>query len=207
MDKRNWLCLQGQERKLQRTALLRCALPSKRRRKNREDELSKEGWFALSEDLWRDPREKPRKVRMLADTNFPTQLVQAIKTRGMWVRTAQELSLSKLADDELLGRATERCCILITMDKDFWSDAKFPLHKDGAIVFLDGKDASIANTDGFELLMVFLKSFGGGWTRGKIRASSHRMFIKWISSGKKLAYEIKPIRPLIYAREVTVRSA
>lgn len=177
-------------------------LPSKRKRKNREDELFREGWFPLSEDLWRAPGEKREKVRVVSDANFPIQLVEAMRRRKVEVKTAQELGLAKLADDELLRKVTEQGCLLITMDKDFWSDGKFPLHQRGAIVFVDGKDASIGRTDGFELLMVFLMSFGGGWTRGKIRASSERMLMKLSVDGKKVAYEIKPFRPLIYAREV-----
>lgn len=181
-------------------------VPSKRKRKNREDELFKEGgWFALSEDMWtwwREPGQKREKVRIVSDANFPVQLVEAMKRRGIAVKTAQELGLAKLPDDELLRKVTERGNVLITMDRDFWSDGKFPLHQRGAIVFVDGKDAGIARTDGFELLMVFLMSFGGGWTRGKLRASSERMFMKLSVDGRNVAYEIKPFRPLIYAREV-----
>ena len=177
-------------------------LPSKKKRKNREEELLKKGWFALSEDMWRDPGEQPEKVRLVSDTNFPIQLVEIIVRRGIEVKTAQELGLAKLADDELLRQVTVRGYLLITMDKDFWCDRKFPLHERGAIVYVDGKDAGIASTDGFELLMVFLMSFGGGWTRGKLRASSERMSIKLSVDGKNVAYEIKPFGQLIYAREV-----
>ena len=73
--------------------------------------------------------------------------------RGIAVKTAQELGLAKLPDDELLRKVTERGDVLITMDRGFWSDGKFPLHQRGAIVFVDGKDAGIARTEGIELLM------------------------------------------------------
>lgn len=86
------------------------------------------------------------------------------------------------------------------MDKDFWSDGKFPLHKTGGIVFIEGEGARAANTDGFQILVEFLISFGGGWTRGKFRASSTGMYAKTLrDDGKKMLYQIKPFRPPIYA--------
>jgi predicted nuclease of predicted toxin-antitoxin system len=178
-------------------------LPTKTKRRNREDALWKEGWFPVSEDLWREPGQRLKKLKMIADANFPIQLVEIMRGRGIEVRTAQELGLGKRADDELLREVSGRNYVLITMDRDFWSDAKFPVHQRGVIVFIDAKDISIARTDGFELLILFLMSFGGAWTRGKIRASSHRMFLKLSVDGKKVVFEIKPFRPLIYAREVS----
>ena len=80
------------------------------------------GWFALSEDMWtwwREPGQKREKVRMVSDANFPVQLVEAMKRRGIAVKTAQELGLAKLPDDELLRKVTERGDVLITMDRDF----------------------------------------------------------------------------------------
>lgn len=89
---------------------------------------------------------------------------------------------------------------------DFWSDKKFPLHQRGGIIFVDGKNASIAETDGFELLIVFLTSFGGGW-KGRFRASSQRVYVKFAGADcRKVLYEVAPIRPLIYEREVTEES-
>ena len=181
-------------------------MPSRTKRKSREEELSKEGWYPLSEDLWREPGQIRKKLRIIADTNFPIQLVEAMRRIGIDVKTAQELGLEKRADDELCRDVSARGYVLITMDRDFWSNVKFPLHERGAVVFVDGKDSTIARTDGFELLMVFLTSFGGGWTRGKVRASSERMYLKLSVDGKKVAYEIKPFRPLIYVREVSETS-
>jgi len=94
------------------------------------------------------------------------------------------------------------------MDKDFWSDGKFPLHKTAGILFIDGEGVGMADTNGFNLLVEFLISFGGGWTRGKFRASSEGMYAKTLrDDGKKVLYEIKSFLPLIYAREMVLESA
>jgi hypothetical protein len=102
-------------------------VPSKRKQKARENKLFEDGWFELSDDMWLDPGERPKNVRLVADANFPRGLVEVFRKRNIEVRTAQELGLHRLADEELLGRVLELGCVLITMDKDFWSDAKFPL--------------------------------------------------------------------------------
>jgi len=73
-------------------------LPSKRKQRTRVEDLSKEGWFPLSEDMWREPGEKPKKVRIAADANFPFGLVEILRRRGFEVKTAQELGLEKLSD-------------------------------------------------------------------------------------------------------------
>lgn len=179
-------------------------MASKRKQKSREDELFETGgWFALSDDMWKDPGEKRKKLRMVADANFPIALVNSLKNRGIEVKTAQELRLEKLPDEELLRRVLELGHLLITMDGDFWSDGKFPLHKAGGVVFVDGEDEGIGNTEGFELLLAYLESFGGGWRKGKIRAASDRIYTKIVGhEGKRVMYEIKGFRPLIYAREV-----
>lgn len=178
-------------------------MPSRRKEKRREDELSTDGWFRLSSDLWLETLEIPQKLRAVADTNFPIGLTERMGSRGIDVRTAQSLGLERLADEDLLRRVTADGRVLVTLDRDFWSDEKFPIHQCGGVIFVDAKDEGIARSDGFELLIVFLRSFGGGWTNLKIRASSERVFMKGISTETKaFVYEIRAIRGGIYARGI-----
>lgn len=153
--------------------------------------------------MWLDPGEKPPKVRLVADTNFPYQLVDELRKGRIEVRTAQELGLDRLPDDQLLREVAKRGMALITRDRDFLSDHKFPVHTSGMVVHLEGDGEGIGNTIGFELLIYFLKIWG---TRksGKIRGTSDSLFLKIQGhEGKNAAYEIKAIRPGLYAREVT----
>jgi Domain of unknown function (DUF5615) len=176
-------------------------LPSKRKRRKREDALSEDGWFDLTADLWREPGETPLKLRLVSDTNFPAPLVELLEKRKFDIRTAQSFGWERLGDEELLQKVADRGCVLITLDQDFWSDEKFPLHQSAGVIFVDEKDESIGETDGFELLMALVRSFGGGWSRMKIRASSARVYMKGISwETKKFVYEIRAIRGGIYAR-------
>lgn len=177
-------------------------MPSLRKLKTRDDDLYKDGWFGITPDIWRPSSRKPGKARMVSDANFPLPLVRAMIRRGLDIRTAHELGLSQLADDELLEQITKMGRILLTMDADFWSDTKFPLHRVGCLVFVEGNESRIERTDGFDLLILFLTTFGGASTRMKIKATSDRIFTKINVDGKKTGFEIKGFRPFIYAREM-----
>ncbi len=91
----------------------------------------------------------------------------------------------------------------IGIPRDFWSDAKFPLTGPGGIIFVEGSDQRIGETEGFGLLVLFLLAFGGGWRKGKFKASSTGMVMKINGhESKKVIYEFRGFRPLVYAREV-----
>ena len=107
----------------------------------------------------------------------------------------------RLEDHELLREVLSSGCELITMDKHFWSDRKFPLHRWGGIIYIDSGSSQFGGTVGFDLLTAFLVSFGGGWDRPKIKASSDKLHMKLISvEGDKIVYEIKTRHGHVYAR-------
>lgn len=152
--------------------------------------------------MWLEPGEKPRKLRLIADANFPYQLVETLRKGSIEVRTAQELGLHRLPDDQLLREAVKRGMVLITRDRDFLSDHKFPVHTSGMVVHLEGDGEGIGNSVGFELLIYFLKIWGAR-KFGKIRGTSESVFLKIQGyQGKKVVYQVKAIRPGLYAREV-----
>ena len=77
---------------------------SKRKKELRENTLFESGWFAISEDMWKDPGEVSSKLRFVSDVNFPSPLMDRIWKRGIEVMTAQELGFDKLTDDDLLAK-------------------------------------------------------------------------------------------------------
>lgn len=177
-------------------------MASKRKEKIRSDARFEHGWFEVSEDLWREPGEKAEKLRLLADANFPSGLVERLRKRRIEVKTAQELRLHRLPDEQILQEAAKRGLYLITLDRDFWSDERFPLRSSGRLIFVDARDEHIAETNGFELLVVLLKSWGGGHSHGKIRTTAESVYLKFLNDpGSQAVYEFKAIRPYIYARE------
>ena len=63
-------------------------------------------------------------------------------------------------------------------------------------------NALFIDSDGFELLIVLLKSLGVA-EGAKVKASASQLFFKGVAvGGKKFFYEIKAIRPGAYVREV-----
>ncbi len=112
------------------TSMGASTVPSKRKQKAREDKLFQDGWFELSDDMWLEPGEKPKKVRLVADANFPYQLVEVLREQKIEVKTAQELGLHRLADKELLRRVLELGYALITMDGD-WGFRTMPISVPG----------------------------------------------------------------------------
>ena len=177
-------------------------MASKRRDKIRSDARFEDGWFEVSEDLWREPGGKPEKLRLLADANLPRGLTERLRKRGIEVKTAQEIGIHRLPDEQIIQEAAKRGFYLITLDRDFWSDVRFPLRSTGRLIFVDARDEHIAETSGFELLQILLKSWGGGHRHGKIRATAESVYLKFLPAvGKQAMYEFKAIRPYIYARE------
>ena len=179
-------------------------MPSKTKRKIRQDELFRtHGWFPISEDMWKDPGETSRKPRLVSDVNVPAPLVDKIRTRKIEVKMAKELGLEKMSDSDLLSTVSAKGYVLITLDADFWSDRKIPLQKCGGLVQIENTNPGYSDSDGFELLMVLLESLGGLGRGVKFKSTSTQLFTKNIGdNGKKVLYEIRAIRPLVYAREI-----
>jgi len=177
-------------------------LPSKRKIKLAEDLLENDGWFSVCPAMWRGPGETPKKLRLVADANFPDGLVRLIKREKVDIRTARALGMERLSDENLLPKVSQAGCALITLDRDFWSDEKVPLHRQQGVVFVDGKDESIGRTLGFAFMLIFLKTFHG-WKGAKFRVTSTRLFFKAISfENKKVVYELQLIASGVYAREI-----
>lgn len=180
-------------------------MPSKRKAKLREDEHYEDGgWFVISEDMWLDKGEKPRKVRLIADANFHQKLTEVLRANGLEVRTAQELQLHRMSDEQLLHEADKKDMILITRDHDFLSEHKFPLHKSGKIVLVEGDGKGIGGSMGFALLILLLKIWGSTRWYGKVRTTSESVYLKFHGNdGKNRAYEFKAIGSRFYAREIS----
>lgn len=179
-------------------------MPSKRKEKLREDARSEDGWIEVSEDMWRDPGEQPRKVRLIADAHFPQKLVEVLRSNGLEVRTAQELHLHRMSDEQLLHEVDKKGMILITRDHDFLSERKYPVHRSGKIVFVEGDGEAIGITIGFALLVLLLKSWGSTRWHGKVRTTSESVYLKFHGNdGKNREYEFKAMQPHLYARQIS----
>lgn len=98
-------------------------MATRRKAKIRSDARFGEGWFEVSEYLWREPGQKPEKQRLLADANLPRAITEALRQRGIEVRTAQELGIDRMPDEQIVQEAANRGLTVITLDRDFWQEA------------------------------------------------------------------------------------
>lgn len=76
-------------------------------------------------------------MRLLADENFPFQLIALLKAAGhdiLWVRTA----CPGERDSVLLERAEAEGRVILTLDRDFWQitlQRRSPLKNSGVVLF------------------------------------------------------------------------
>jgi hypothetical protein len=121
------------------------------------------------------------------------------------VRTAGELGLANLPDDELFQKAKRLQRTVLTNGPDFWSDSKFPLRLGGGAVVLDGGgsgDTGASLSAFFLLYEAFARSFGGRWRGVRVKASTERLLVRVPGEqGKPVIYEIAVLKGIFSARE------
>jgi hypothetical protein len=86
------------------------------------------------------------KWRIYADNNVSQDVVELLRQSGMnvlWV--AEEPELRRHRDDKFhYGQAGKLGRYLLTSDRDFWDDRKFPLLQSPGLILLDSDDPQTA---------------------------------------------------------------
>jgi len=164
-------------------------------------------WFEISEDLWRDPRARPKKLKLCADASVPQQFVDEVRQANIPVRIASEDGLSNRPDAEILAWANRAGRVLITFDQDFWDDRKFPLQNVKGLIFVDASPSKIDDAlMAFGLVYgPFASSYSLEWWEGmKVRAKREGFILKMRTwEGKMTQYAIKLVGGRLYARELS----
>ena len=90
-------------------------------------------WRPLAESLTKADRQKALsefrrlpQTSFLFDENVQTNVISAIRAYGLRVDTIRELDYRRRADEEVLALAWKRKQMLVTYDRDFWDDERFP---------------------------------------------------------------------------------
>ena len=163
-------------------------------------------WFEVTEDLWREQYEIRPKLRLLADQNISREMVSELRHARINVTTASERRVSNLSDTNLFEYAKSHGMVILTTDRDFWSDRRFPVHKGGGAVVLEAPPSDVMKClRSFGLAYgTFAKSFGGSAVNGiRIKASEDRFLLKMKSpSGSRVTYEMKLEKRTLWAREI-----
>ena len=77
------------------------------------------------------------KVRLYADENFPTAAAEILRRYGARVLTAQEAGLRRHPDENHAAFALRNGYVLVTCDRDYLDNRKFPIMHCPAIVVFD----------------------------------------------------------------------
>ena len=82
-------------------------------------------------------RRRKAKPRFYADENFPSSAVQILRHTGARVVTAQEVGLSGHSDEDHTAYALKHGYVLLTCDRDYLDNRRFPLIHCPAIAVFD----------------------------------------------------------------------
>ncbi|HTO05446.1 MAG TPA: DUF5615 family PIN-like protein, partial [Myxococcota bacterium] len=86
-----------------------------------------EDWFPVTKETIRGRSVARRRVRFLADAGVPDPLVDEVRDAGVSiVKLGPELRNRE--DNHVLQIAQRLGRVLLTMDRDFWDDHKYPVH-------------------------------------------------------------------------------
>jgi hypothetical protein len=84
-------------------------------------------WFEISDSDWLGDGFIGKELKLLVDAQFPQAVFQEIRAAG--IKIDQVPSSHKRRDDaDILALAEKQEKVLLTLDRDFWDDRKYPLH-------------------------------------------------------------------------------
>jgi predicted nuclease of predicted toxin-antitoxin system len=84
-----------------------------------------------------------RRARFLIDEDLPGALAGALNRWGWNVRNVEDLGLKGRSDEEILAAAFREDRILLTQDRDFLDERRFPRHRNPGLVVLPGGSGNI----------------------------------------------------------------
>jgi predicted nuclease of predicted toxin-antitoxin system len=123
------------------------------------------------------------KVRFYADENFPAAATALLRTKGARVITVQETGLRRHPDENHAAFALRNGYVLVTCDRDYLDNRKFPLiHCPTIVVFDFGGGSPQEMRAAFRCLIPMFRvpQFYDKWT--KIEASRD----SWIQESRYL---------------------
>lgn len=139
------------------------------------------GWFEISEKDWLNTRVKSKKIKLLADAQFPENVIREYLVAKINIKKIVP-SCKNYPDTRILEIAAKMGCVLLTLDNDFWNDRKFPLHliKNGIIYITEPPNFHERIMKAFGLIYgCFVKNFPLDWWYGmKVKAIMDEFEIK-----------------------------
>jgi hypothetical protein len=131
-----------------------------------------------------DYRRRKAKARFYADENFPTRPLAMLRAVGCDVTTTQDSKRRGHPDESHAAYALKHGLILITCDRDYLNERRFPLVHCPAIVVFDFGSGSAAETVGsFECLARILGTpqFFDKWVKIDAKPNSWTEYSRFLN--------------------------
>lgn len=168
--------------------------------------LADDEWFEISEDLWLDPKFRPKRLKLLTDAQVPRQVVAEIRAAGLSVATLDTAGRRR-SDPDVLRIAEAEHRVLLTLDAHFWDDHRFPLQsvRCGIIYVAEPPDSHDEILRAFGLVYgAFARSYPLDWWHSmKVKSTVGEFEIKirtW--EGKVARYRMTLRGRYLMAKEV-----
>ncbi len=122
-----------------------------------------------------DTRKTEGKVRCYADHNVDYSIIEALRMKKYDVESAKDIRADNQPDNFHFRRAFQTKRVLITLDKDFLNNDKFPLHQTRGIIILNVDTSNIAHlARAVEIIYVILGESAKLLKENKVIVNSDR---------------------------------
>lgn len=101
------------------------------------DDSSEFEWHEVLEDDFKISPRRYKKLKLYADANIPSPVVEELRNAGIPTKTAVEDGIASHPDQKIYQRAKDIGRVLLTMDRDFWNDRVHPLQKGPGVFYID----------------------------------------------------------------------
>ena len=157
---------------------------------------NEDDWFEISDLIPSLVQPKPsKKLKLCADASVPREFIDEVRQADIPVETAFEAGLATHDDSDILVWAKRSNRVLITLDRDFWNDRKFPVQNVLGVIFVDVSPDKVNDAlRAFGLVYgTFAASYPLDWWIGiKVRATTKGYVMKihnW--EGRVVQYAMK----------------
>ena len=113
-----------------------------------------------------------RRARFLVDESLGAEVTEVLRDQGWNARYVAELGLKGHSDEDVFARAWADDRILLTHDRDFLDDRRFPPHRNPGVVVLPGAQGSdVPLITALAGVVSFVAPFREGYRRTKVSVS------------------------------------
>jgi len=120
----------------------------------RKEDPEFDKWFKENWITWTPPK---RKVKIFLDRNLPQELKNEIISYPKF-KAFEEVQSTRRSDEDIYSYCYRNNFLILTLDKDFWNDKRFPLVKSPGLILIASSPILSVN-DCIRSLALFLTYF------------------------------------------------